>query len=229
MKHGVCILLVVVLMTSAELGVLAASTDDTVERARRIAEEVKAKSFPQLRNTEIIIRLFDSRTDYFQTRFTFPSFLFGKRLKCLMKVNRKVFADNIPEEGLRAIIAHELGHALYYQSRHRLKLLGLVRLLDKDFAARFERATDLRAIALGYGDGLKTYRRWLYANISPNKLSEKKRDYFSPEEIDAVQSKLCDQPKLIELWLRRPPRSLAEIEAATISRIFFHPLWALAG
>lgn len=229
MKYGFRILLTIGLLASAELGVWAASTDDTVERVRRVVEEVKAKSFPQLRNTEIIIRLFDSRSDYFQTRFTFTSFLFGKRLKCLMKVNRRLFADDVPEEGLRAIVAHELGHALYYQSRNRLKLLGLVRLLNKDFVARFERATDLKAISLGYGDGLKTYRRWLYAHIPAGKLAEKKRDYFSPEEIDAIELKLRAHPRLIEQWLRRPPRSLAEIQAATVSRTSFHPLWVWAG
>ena len=229
MKYGFRILLTIALLASAELGVWAASTDDTVERVRRVVEEVKAKSFPQLRNTEIIIRLFDSRSDYFQTRFTFTSFLFGKRLKCLMKVNRRLFADDVPEEGLRAIVAHELGHALYYQSRNRLKLLGLVGLLNKDFAARFERSTDLKAIALGYGGGLKTYRRWLYAHIPASKLAEKKRNYFSPEEIGAIELKLRAQPKLLDQWLRRPPRLLAEIEAATVSRISFHPLWVWAG
>ncbi|MGH9801646.1 MAG: hypothetical protein ACRD82_14880 [Blastocatellia bacterium] len=202
-----------------ESGAAAAPADDlTVERVRRIVEEVKTASFPELKNTEIEIKLFTSRSDYFQSRFTFTSFLFGKRLRCLLKVNRNVFADGAPEDGLRAIIAHELGHALYYKSRNRLKLLGLVRLAGKDFTARFERSTDLEAITRDYAEGLKTYRHWLYNRIPAEKLAEKKRNYFSPEEIDAIELKRS-QPELLKQWRKHPPRSLPEIEQAKISRI----------
>ncbi len=225
MRKALMVLLAIGLTLLLQNGVMAKSADDvTVEKVRRIVEEVKAASFPQLRNTEIEIRLFDSRSDYFQTRFTFTSFLFGKRLRCLLKVNRNVFADGVPEEGLRAVIAHELGHALYYKSRNRLKLIGLVRLVGKSFAARFERATDLQAIAFGYAEGLKSYRRWLYARIPAGKLAEKKRNYFSPEEIDAIGSKLRAQPEMLKQWLRHTPRSLSEIEGATVSRISIHHL-----
>ncbi|MEO6725940.1 MAG: hypothetical protein ABIU20_09615 [Blastocatellia bacterium] len=50
-----------------------------IERVRRIIEEIKAASYPELSNlkaAEIEIKLFDSPSDYFQTRFTLPSFLF---------------------------------------------------------------------------------------------------------------------------------------------------------
>lgn len=226
MRKTLLVLLAVGMTLFVKSSVMAVTTDDLViEKVRRVVEEVKAASFPQLRNTEIEIKLFDSPSDYFQSRFTFASFLFGKRLRCLLLVNRKVLADGVPEDGLPAIIAHELGHALYYKSRNRLKLIGLVRLVGKSFTARFERATDLEAITSDYAEGLKSYRRWLYARIPTNKLVEKKRNYFSPEEIDAIRLKLRAQPKLLKLWLRHPPRSLSEIERATISQISIrHPL-----
>lgn len=208
---------------------MAATADDLIiKKVRRVVEEVRIASFPQLRNTEIEIKLFDSPSDYFQTRFTFTSFLFGKRLRCLLLVNRKVFADGVPEDGLQAVIAHELGHALYYKSRNRLKLIGLVRLVGKGFTARFERATDMETITRDYAEGLKSYRRWLYARIPANKLVEKKRNYFSPEEIDAIQLKLHAQPELLKRWLSHPPRSLVEIERVMVSQISIRRLLVLA-
>ena len=219
MKRVLIFLPVMLLALFLESGVMAAPADDsTIERVRRTVEEVRVASFPELKSTEIEIKLFDSRSDYFQSRFTFSSFLFGQRLHCLLKVNRNVFADGVPEDGLRAVIAHELGHALYYESRNRLKLLGLARLAGKDFTARFERATDLEAIARGYGEGLKAYRRWIYGRIPANKLTEKKRNYFSPEEIDAIELKLRSRPELLKQWRKHPPRSLPEIEQAKISQ-----------
>lgn len=229
MRNALTILAVVGLTLFAASGAIAATADDLViEKVRRVVEEVKTKSFPQLRNAEIEIKLFDSPSDYFQSRFTFTSFLFGKRLRCLLLVNRKLFADGVPEDGLQAVIAHELGHALYYKSRNRLKLIGLVRLACKGFTARFERATDLGAITRDYSESLKSYRRWLYTRIPANKLAEKRRNYFSPEEIDAIQLKLRTQPELLKRWSRQPPRSLMEIETAIVSQISIRRLLVLA-
>jgi hypothetical protein len=190
----------------------AASDDPVIQHVRRIVEEVRAASYPELKDARIEIKLFDSPSDYFQTRFTFSSFLFKKKLRYLLKVNRNLFTNGVPEEAVRAIIAHELGHVVYYKSRSRVKLLGLVRLAGGGFTARFERGTDLEAIARGYGKGLKSYRVWLYDHIPASKLSEKRRNYFSPEEIDAMQVKLRAQPELLKQWRTAPPRSLDEIE-----------------
>jgi len=201
-----------VLMTTPNVRAEADANDPVAERVRQIVEEVKAASYPELAGVEIEIKLFDSPSDYFQTRFTFSSFLFKKRLRYLLKVNRNLFVHGVPEDGLRAILAHELGHIAYYKAHHRLELLGLARLACGGFTARFERATDLEAIARDYGDGLKNYRQWLYGHIPANKLVEKKRNYFSPAEIDGVQLKLQAQPELLRQWRKRPPRSSEEIE-----------------
>ena len=218
----VLMILLAVLMLCIESK--AASTigndDAVIERVRRIVEEIKAASYPELANlkdAEIEIKLFDSPSDYFQTRFTFTSFLFKKRLRYLLKVNRNLFANNAPEEGVRAIIAHELGHVVYYKARNRIELIGLVRLACKGFTARFERTTDLQAIARGYSDGLKSYRLWLYGKVPAKRLAEKKRNYFSPAEIDALKLKLRAQPELMKKWLKAPPRSLEEIERTAVS------------
>ncbi|MGH9846517.1 MAG: M48 family metalloprotease [Blastocatellia bacterium] len=185
-KFLTSLIALLILTTTAGAGTNDAADGVLIDRVRRIMEEVRTKSFAELQDVEIRIKLFDSDSDYFQTRFTLPSALFSRRLHYLLKVNRQVFAAGASEEGLRAIIAHELGHILYFQERRRLQLLGLVRLACRGYASRFERGTDLIAIARGYGEGLKIYRRWLYQNIPARKLEEKRRNYFTPEEIDAV-------------------------------------------
>jgi hypothetical protein len=96
---------------------------------------------------------------------------------------------------------------------NRVRLLGLARLASKGFTARFERWADLVAIARGYGEGLKEYRRWLYQNVPARNLKEKKRDYFSPEEIDAILSEEQKRPGRITYWLKHVPGNLGEILA----------------
>ncbi|MEW6210367.1 MAG: hypothetical protein AB1631_18515 [Acidobacteriota bacterium] len=182
-----------------------------IERTRAMVEEIRSRSFPELRDAEIQIKTFRSGADYFRSRFGWPQFFF-RRMRCIIMVNPSVFEQGAPESGIRAIIAHELAHALYYKNGNRLRLLGLVRLVSRNFTARFERAADLQAISRGYGEGLRLYREWLYGNVPPNKLDEKKRNYFSPPEIEAIMSAIEKRPELMKLWLRRAPRNLAEIE-----------------
>ena len=77
---------------------------------------------------------------------------------------------------------------------------------------KFERGADLEAIHRGFGDGLKTYRTWVYAHIPPGKLQQKLRNYFSPEEITAIQVKLREQPDLFQYWSLHVPTNLQEIQ-----------------
>jgi hypothetical protein len=134
-------------------------------------------------------------------------------MRYLVFVNPRVFEMQAPEEGVRAIIAHELAHLVYFKRRNRVRLAGLVRLTSKRFTARFERWADLKAISLGYGEGLKEYRRWLYSNVPASKLADKQRNYFSPDEIDAIFSKARARPELFEHWLKNVPLSMDQILA----------------
>ena len=68
------------------------------------------------------------------------------------------------------------------------RLLPLLDKLDlEQVRSTGERARKgLDALARDYGAGLKIYRAWLYEHIPARKLADKHRDYFSPEEIDAI-------------------------------------------
>ena len=190
----------------------AAEAAARVGRARLLVNEIISASYPELNGTAIQIKLFESKSDYFKARFGVPQFFFG-RMQYLVFVNPRVFDLGAPDAGVRAILAHELGHVLYFKTRNRLKLLGLVRLASKASTQRFERWADLQAISRGYGEGLKDYRQWVYQNIPASKLAAKRLNYFSPDEIDAILFASRARPDLLAYWLKHVPLNLDQITA----------------
>lgn len=205
-RIGVPIFLVFLLVTNFY------AQSDSIPKIQKIVNEVVAKSYPELKNKKIEVQTFQSESDYFQSRFSFGKTLTLQKMRYIIFVNPKIFDKNAPENGIRSIIAHELAHVLYYSQRNRVELLGLIRLSSKGFTQKFERGADLEAIARGYGEGLKDYRIWLYQNIPANKIDEKKRNYFSTEEIDLILEILIQKPEIMEKWKKNPPRNLKEIK-----------------
>ena len=182
-----------------------------VAETKNIVAEIVEISYPELKSANISVKTFHSSSDYFRSQFSFSRFLTFRRLQFIIFVNPQVFERNAPIEGIRAIIAHELAHVVYYRRHNRFELLGLVGLESKSFIQRFERGADLQAIKRGYGAGLIEYRQWLYQNIPAEKIAAKKRDYFSPEEIDLILQAIEKKPGLIDFWIKNVPRNLKEI------------------
>jgi hypothetical protein len=211
MKLAPFLLFILVLPTVATLAQV--SNDAALKQAGLIVKQVRAESYAELKDADIRLKVFRSESDYFRTNFSISRALLGKKMRYFILVNPRVFDLKAPPAGLRAIIAHELGHILYFNRRNRLRLARLIRLISKDFTARFERRTDLKAISLGYAEGLKQYRRWLYQHVPPSSLDEKLRNYFSPDEIDAIASAIKTRPELLDYWRKHVPRSLEEIQA----------------
>jgi hypothetical protein len=190
-------------------GCRAAEQADIVADVR----SVKDASFPELQNVNVGTGTFRSEADYFRTRFSMPRFLFLRPMRYRVEVNPKLFSEGAPKDGVCAILAHELVHVTDLKRGNRLRRLGLVRLLSGRFTARFERKADLEAIARGYGEGLKSYRAWVYGHVPARVVEEKKRRYFSPEEIAAVEKGLREKPGLLEYWRKHVPMGLREIVA----------------
>ena len=188
-----------------------AKQTDVIAKTQTIITEIVEKSYPELKKAKINVRMFESNANYFQSQFSLTRFLTCQKLRYNLYVNPEVFNKNAPEQAIRAILAHELAHVLYYSERNRFELLGLVSLIDKSFTAKFERRADLEAIARGYGAGLIKYRRWLYQNIPAKNLDEKKRNYFSPEEIEKMLEILKQKPQMIDVWRKKVPHSFGEI------------------
>jgi len=191
----------------------AAPANPAIERTRKLVDEIRAAAYPELRDAQINIETFEDRADYFRSSFSFSRYLLPGKMRYRLLVNPRVFESQAPDEGVRAILAHELGHTLYFAQRSRIELLGLVRLAGKGFTARFERWADLQAIARGYGEGLKAYREWLYRHVPVDRLAEKRRNYFSPEEIDAILAAKQKRPERMAYWLKHVPLNLREIQA----------------
>ncbi len=169
-----------------------ALTGQDLAWAESLVQDVRKASYPELEKKNVVVRPLHSDSDYFQARFSVPRFFFA-RMRYIVYANPNVTAA--PPDGTRAIVAHELAHVLYYSQRKRIRLLGLVRLLSPASNARFERQTDIRAIDRGYGEGLKSFRAWVYQHVPPEKLAAKKRNYLTPEEITARCGGICPPPK----------------------------------
>ena len=152
-----------------------------------VADAVRGAAYPEIAAREIVVRPFASRSDYFRASPDWRRFLTGRRMRYVLSANPRLCALQPPEDGVRAILAHELAHAAYYRQGSRWRLFGMVRYLSPPWRARFERDADRTAIRRGFGPGLKAYREWLYGNVPPDKLPEKKRNYLSPEEIEAAE------------------------------------------
>lgn len=187
---------------SASAGI--SSTDAQVQALR-------AASFPELASVDLRLHTFHSQADYFRTRFSLPRFLLLQRMRYFVEVNPNLFGQQAPTDGVCSVLAHELSHVVSLSHGNRIRRLGLIRLLSKGYTAQFERKTDLEAIRRGYGDGLKSYRTWVYAHIPPIALAAKRRNYFSPDEIEAIQTRLREHPDLFSEWSKRAPRNLQEI------------------
>ncbi|MGI9056352.1 MAG: hypothetical protein ACR2F2_11185 [Pyrinomonadaceae bacterium] len=178
------------------------------EKTRILLSQIVRKSYPELADEKINVKTFESEKTFFKARFSITRFLTFRKLNYIIFVNPVIFKSEISGEAVSAILAHELAHILYYDEKNRFELIGLASLTDKSFTAKFERKADLQAIRRGYGAGLIKYREWLYANIPKKNLAEKKRDYFSPDEIKAIMEK----PEKIDFWLKNVPRNLSEIK-----------------
>ena len=95
---------------------------ELLERARRSMVAVREASYPELKGADIQLGLFHSSLDYFRTRFSLPRFIFGRKMRYVMEVNPDIFNSDVPEAGLRAVMAHELGHVLYFRRGTRVRL-----------------------------------------------------------------------------------------------------------
>jgi hypothetical protein len=188
--------------------------NDSIAAVRPEIQRVGRSSFPELVHIDLQVRAFRSQSDYFRTRFSWSRFLLLMRMRYFVDVNPALFQRQAPSDGRCAIVAHELAHVASLSRGNRIRRLGLFRLISEGYRVKFERGADLEAIHRGYGDGLKAYRTWVYTHIPPDKLQQKLRNYFSPEEITAIQMKLQEQPDLFEYWKRRVPKNLQEIQRA---------------
>jgi len=187
---------------------------NTLATEDQLIREIIAQSFPNLEALDIRLKWLRSESDYFRTSFSATRFLVGKKMRYYVEVNPEWRTQGAPVDGVRSILAHELAHVEELSQGNRIRLFRLTGLLLKGWTARFERRADLTALARDYGLGLKTYRTWLYDHVPAAALEEKRRDYFSPDEIDAILALATSRPDLFGYWREHVPMTLTDIQAA---------------
>ncbi len=157
------------------------------QRLASVLEKVLRDSFPELDQDSCEIRLgtFNNPEYFFDTSHLSHGKIFLNRCVYRLGFNQAIFVNQIPDEALAAILAHELCHLVDYQKMTSPKILALgIRMLaDEKFRAKYERQTDLCAIHRGYGIGLIEHKKWFYPLLSGDALLRKKKLYLRPEEI----------------------------------------------
>lgn len=195
--------------------VVAEDHASAVARVRKISARVIENSFPKLVGRSIEVRSFESNSTFFKTRFSVSRYLTFRGTRILLGVNPCVFSLAAPADGIEAIIAHELAHAENYFERNAFERLGLIRLLDGGTLTKFERRTDLVAIERGYAPGLIKYRHWLYENVTEKQAEKKRRNYFSPEEIAALDAIMRSDPERYRGFYLRVPLGIGDFAPAS--------------
>jgi len=190
----------------------SAQTDAGIRVTDTLIRSLRNEAFPELVSVDLQVHSFRSNSDYFRTRFSIFRFVLFMRMRYFVEVNPALLQLQAPSDGVCAILAHELAHVVSLSHGNRIRRFGLVQLLSRRRTAEFERRTDLEAIHRGYGDGLKNYRGWVYTHVPASKLQAKLSNYFSPEEISAIQAKLRERPEIFTYWTRHVPANLREIE-----------------
>jgi hypothetical protein len=181
----------------------------TMDHLQDLFEGLIALSYPELKGARYELYPFEAETIRFQSNFTAGSVLFGPRVYRL-GINVAVLSDPPPPGGLRAVLAHELAHTLYYHQRGRLELVAIGRIfVDREAQIDFERATDLEACARGFALGLVEYRTWIEKEMTPETRARYYETYYTPAELERL-AKVA--PETLRGWQDAPPRGVEAIE-----------------
>lgn len=186
---------------------------------QRFLEQVRQNAYPELADQRLKLGQFHEADAYFQSNFNVPT-LFTPAPEYVVEVNPLLWERGCPHNAIIAILAHELSHTLDYVEGGIPGIIEIgLQLAHFEGLRRYEHRTDLRAIFRGYGPGLIAYRRWIYAQLTPQQLQRKKAVYYQPHEILLIQRRLeqstaKERQQLEKVWMKNPPMSSGEIEAA---------------
>lgn len=109
----------------------------------------------------------------------------GPERRYIVRYNTRVFETGGPPVGATsAILGHELQHVADYVGMTSDELVDFALTYAEGDIAAYERQTDEAVLEAGCADGLKAYRVWLYEQIDAEAEAAKRRDYYTPEEID---------------------------------------------
>ncbi len=131
---------------------------------------IALSAYPQLRNVSIKMIMTQGGAPM-ESNFDLLT-LFGPRqdriYEILLNDAEGTFFDpillrNLPFDAQIGILAHELGHVVYYHQLNTLQIAkwGLLYLFDGDFRATHEKSTDLMPVYHGLGSQIYQYARYV--------------------------------------------------------------------
>jgi hypothetical protein len=151
-----------------------------------LVQRVETGLYPELAELTLELRPLQSDSDFFNALVD-PTTVAAapNRRTYLLRFNPLLFERSPPANGVVAILAHELKHIVDYFGMDSQSLVAFaVDYATGDIAA-YERSTDEHVLRLGCGEGLIAYRQWLYRQLDAQTVAQKRRDYYTPEEIEA--------------------------------------------
>ncbi|MDW3195310.1 MAG: hypothetical protein R8G66_23240 [Cytophagales bacterium] len=131
-----------------------------------LAAAIAFSAYPELKDVKIDMVLVDKGAPMESNFDLWTMFVPGKknRLYKILLLEAEVPYDpilmkNLPLDAQVGILAHELGHVVYYHDRNLLKIgkWGLRYINDPQFRATHERTTDLMPIYHGLGSQIYQY------------------------------------------------------------------------
>lgn len=183
-----------------------------LEEVGAILDDLIETSYPELSGIRYVLYTFKAKTIRFRSNVRIPSLFFGKRVYRI-GVNRSVLSDPPPPNALRAVLAHELAHTLYYHQRTRGQVIKTTRIFfNKQAQIDFELATDLEAARRGYAAGLAAYRTWIQPRL-PKKNGGYGSKYYEAGDFVLLGQIARAEPDLLLRWQGDPPRNTAGIKA----------------
>lgn len=154
-----------------------------------VAALLAYSAYPQLKDVTIDMQLIPSGAPM-ESNFDIPT-LFGKKQdrKYIIYLNNaentqfdEILLRSLPFDAQVGILAHELGHVVYYDQLSTLQIgkWGIMYLLSDEFRAKHERSTDLMPVYHGLGSQIYQYAYYVRHDPSVKELFEN----FGAEFID---------------------------------------------
>lgn len=153
----------------------------TINKLRnQIGELKELPEYEALIDKNINIIEFTAK-DYFLKAY--PKKILNKNKRTYnIGINPALFKCPPSDRAMKAILAHELMHLKDY-AEIPLAKFGWRYLF---YTSQVERETDYRVLKMGYVNGLKEYREWIYPKLDGKKLKKKLKMYYRPDEIELM-------------------------------------------
>lgn len=151
-----------------------------------IFQATRDKFFPELKGVNIEVVTFKANSYFLKVRPVVKTLLNKRKNRSYqILLNNNLLKCPPSMEGLEAILVHELEHIVDFThwSPSRIIKHGTHYFLSCNKRIGYERATDLKVLKKGLGEGLMHYRLWIYQWLTPKDLYLKRLIYITPEEI----------------------------------------------